>query len=311
MDLSLDDTHEALRVSIATCCERSSASPGLGTFDRSLWKSIAEVGLFDLGVPGDGTAVHLAVACIELGRQRVYGPLAATMLARHCGLGEISADVAEGRLVASVATTDGTVPWGPLADVLLSIDDDVVWVCELDGGAEPVTSISGEAWSRAQVRRVQPCGEQPAALALAHLCAGAWAVGCAQGAVDDAAAYARDRVQFGRSIGEFQAIAHPLAESAAALLACRTGILTAAWRLDVSGATVPAAAARLAGTRAALDAVLVVHQTYGALGFIEDGPLGMIAMRLRELRTLAPGDAHARRILAADLLGPPEVSPAP
>ena len=49
-------------------------------------------------------------------------------------------------------------------------------------------------------------------LAFLALCVGATAVGLAQGAIDAAVGYAKDRNQFGRPIGDFQAIQFMLAE---------------------------------------------------------------------------------------------------
>lgn len=57
-------------------------------------------------------------------------------------------------------------------------------------------------------------------------------LGSATSAVDDATAYARERVQFGRSIGKFQSIAHMLADMATDLEAGRWMTAMAAWRYD-------------------------------------------------------------------------------
>ncbi|NBS95903.1 MAG: acyl-CoA dehydrogenase [Betaproteobacteria bacterium] len=57
-------------------------------------------------------------------------------------------------------------------------------------------------------------------------------LGSARSAVDDAVAYARERRQFNRSIGQFQAIAHMLADMATELEAGRWLTRMAAWRYD-------------------------------------------------------------------------------
>lgn len=57
-------------------------------------------------------------------------------------------------------------------------------------------------------------------------------IGSARNAVDDAVAYAKERQQFGRPIGQFQAIAHMLADMATELEAGRWLTAMAAWRYD-------------------------------------------------------------------------------
>jgi len=57
-------------------------------------------------------------------------------------------------------------------------------------------------------------------------------IGCARSAFDEALAYARERRQFGRPIGQFQAVAHSLADMATELEAGRWMTAVAAWRYD-------------------------------------------------------------------------------
>lgn len=57
-------------------------------------------------------------------------------------------------------------------------------------------------------------------------------IGSARSAVDDALAYAKERQQFGRPIGQFQSIAHMLADMATELEAGRWLTAMAAWRYD-------------------------------------------------------------------------------
>ncbi len=57
-------------------------------------------------------------------------------------------------------------------------------------------------------------------------------LGCASSALEEATAYARERRQFGRAIGQFQVIAHSLADMATELEAGRWMTAVAAWRYD-------------------------------------------------------------------------------
>jgi alkylation response protein AidB-like acyl-CoA dehydrogenase len=60
---------------------------------------------------------------------------------------------------------------------------------------------------------------------------GALGLGLGQAALDTSVRYANDRVQFGRPIGAFQAIAHRLAEMAVQLEAARGLVYRAAWQI--------------------------------------------------------------------------------
>lgn len=57
-------------------------------------------------------------------------------------------------------------------------------------------------------------------------------LGCARSALEEALAYARERRQFGKAIGQFQVIAHSLADMATELEAARWMTAMAAWRYD-------------------------------------------------------------------------------
>jgi acyl-CoA dehydrogenase len=97
------------------------------------------------------------------------------------------------------------------------------------------------------------------------------AVGLGHVALDRAAAYARDRVVFGRPIGQNQAIQHPLAESWMELEAARLMVMNAAWRYDTGldcGAAANAAKylAAEAGFKACQRAVM----THGGMGYARD-----------------------------------------
>lgn len=61
---------------------------------------------------------------------------------------------------------------------------------------------------------------------------GALGLGLGRAALDASVKYARERIQFGRPIGQFQAISHKLAEMATQLEAARLLVYQSAWRID-------------------------------------------------------------------------------
>jgi alkylation response protein AidB-like acyl-CoA dehydrogenase len=102
----------------------------------------------------------------------------------------------------------------------------------------------------------------------------ACAVGLAQAALDHAAAYATDRIQFGKPIGEFQGLGFMLADMATQISAARALTLAAA-RLKDAGRpfTVEAAKAKLFATDTAMKVTTDAIQVLGGAGYVADHPV--------------------------------------
>ncbi|MEX3657484.1 acyl-CoA dehydrogenase family protein, partial [Mycolicibacterium fortuitum] len=127
-------------------------------------------------------------------------------------------------------------------------------------------------------------------------------VGAGQAMLDQSVEYAKQRAQFGRIIGSYQAIKHKLADVLIAVELARPLVYGAALSLaegspdtarDISAAKVAAADAALLAARSAL-------QTHGAIGFTQEHDLSLSLLRVQALRS-AWGDptAHRRRLLEA------------
>ncbi|MDH4610451.1 acyl-CoA dehydrogenase [Pseudomonas sp. BN102] len=101
--------------------------------------------------------------------------------------------------------------------------------------------------------------------------------------------YANDRRQFGRAIGQFQAVQQELAALAeqvsSAALASRMGCAAEGYLPD----PLLAATAKLRACEAASRVVAIGHAVLGAIGITEEHPLGLFAARLHEWR-MAPGN---------------------
>jgi acyl-CoA dehydrogenase len=108
------------------------------------------------------------------------------------------------------------------------------------------------------------------------------AVGAMEALFERTLAFAKERVQFGRPIGRFQAIRHKLAEIAVALEAGRA-ITYNALRLHLAGANAvqEVTMAKLATQRAAFDAADACLQIHGGAGYMEETG---IARAVRDLR---------------------------
>jgi alkylation response protein AidB-like acyl-CoA dehydrogenase len=116
----------------------------------------------------------------------------------------------------------------------------------------------------------------------------AGAIGIAQDALRRASAYARDRVVFGRPIGQNQSIQHPLAQNWCAI--------EAAWLMTMKAATLYdhkqpcgsyANAAKLLGGRAAFDAATQAVLTHGGMGYAKEYQVERL-FRESVLQRLAP-----------------------
>jgi acyl-CoA dehydrogenase len=105
------------------------------------------------------------------------------------------------------------------------------------------------------------------------LCAAMY-VGITAAALDQALQYARDRNAFGRPIGAFQAVQHPLAETATELEQIRLLTAKAAW-LQSNGmdCATEAAMAKLAATETAVRATDRGMRVLGGYGLVEESPM--------------------------------------
>jgi alkylation response protein AidB-like acyl-CoA dehydrogenase len=143
---------------------------------------------------------------------------------------------------------------------------------------------------------------QGLSIALAGLDAGrlgiaAVAVGLAQGALDDAVAYARERESFGRPIIDHQGLAFLLADMEAAVESARATLLAAARRKD---AGLPygrqASIAKLVATEAAMRVTTDAVQVFGGAGYTRDFPVERY-MREAKVMQIFEGTNQIQRLV--------------
>lgn len=163
-------------------------------------------------------------------------------------------------------------------------------------GAAAVVGAPGAAWPA--LARMLARG---AALKAAEL------VGIGQAALDLTLAYARERTQFGRPIGSFQAVQHHCANIYREVVACRLLAYRAAWALDRAGgdpsepeALRAVSAAKAKASEAMPWATRTAHQVHGGVGYYRDYPLELFTRRAITAAA-AYGDAryHRRRLARA------------
>lgn len=298
LDLGYNDEQQALASSVRGFCERHATDEvvrGQGVPEK-LWRQLGDLGVLALATPeGGGGALEIAAAMEELGRAAFPGPLVPTFLAMQL-LDESEREAVAAGAVTVAVGTPRLFPWAAAAEVFVELDGDRAWRARLAGDVEPVDTLGREPWGRVELERERELDGVPGAVALADAALAAYLVGAAEGLLEVTAQYAMDRVQFGRAIGEFQAVAHPLADSKLEVTAAGHLARIAAYDWDEQGpaARASAATARLSAGAAALAAAYRAHQTFGAIGFTEEGPVGHVSQRIRQVSLMPPGDGAAR-----------------
>ncbi|MDT5011737.1 MAG: hypothetical protein QOH57_3354 [Mycobacterium sp.] len=265
------------------------------------------------GVGGQGFGIlELAVVLAEFGRGAVPGPfvpsvIASALISAHDPEAKVLGDLASGASIATyalesslTATRQGdtlvirgearSVPAAAQASLLVlpvaGLDPETSgteWVV-IDAGTleiEPVDSVDPlRPVAHVRANAVEVSADSvlsnlnvAAARALVTTLLSAEAVGVARWATDTAAAYAKIREQFGRPIGQFQAIKHKCAEMAADTERAVAAVWDAARAID-EGLDNPEAAAEFAAAVAATLAPAAAQhctqeciQVHGGIGF--------------------------------------------
>ena len=276
---------------------------------RKIWTTLADLGVTALAVPEkfDGIEAHpvdLVVALEALGRWCVPGPVAESIAVAPVLLGDDdrSAALAAGELIATVALPPA-VPRAADADlaglVLLAHDGHVSDAAAGDSheSVDPARKLFDV--SATGGRRAADVGR---AFEFGALATAAQLVGAGQAMLDMSVAYAKQRSQFGRIIGSYQAIKHKLADVHIALELARPLVYGAALSLaeDSPETARDVSAAKAAASEAALLAARSSLQTHGAIGFTAEHDLSLWLLRVQALHS-AWGDpsTHRRRVLEA------------
>ena len=232
---------------------------GLDDADRvaRLEKAVASTGWRTLRSDG-ASGVEVALVAEEFGRGLVDVPFLGPVLAddlRGDGTIAVDAEAVDARGVQRVLVVrDDRILAGrvgapvPGADLTRSN-------AEVLGPLEPAGELSAESLTRWR------------ALALVVTCADL--VGTARGAHAVACDYAKVREQYGKPIGSYQAVAHPLAEGLALIEGSVSVLRHAAWAVDALPADEAVRAARIAKiycARAARTVCETAVQVHGGIG---------------------------------------------
>jgi len=288
-----------------------------GNRDEKLWRALAEVGLLGITIPeqfggagGDETDAVLVLE--EAGRAALPEPFAETLLAARL-IQLNSSDVlreswlpriANGDVLATVAMeTDPFVAYAAEADLIVLIDTSGARLLTQDDvKAKPVRSqdparllYSIEAKRGERLTLTTPAARAAAAIAAVQL-------GGAKKLLDMTVDYVKERKQFGKPVGSFQAVKHKLAKVHTAIEDARPAAWYAAYALahDLPDAARAASVAKVAASRAEALANAEALQCHAGIGFTWEHDLHIWLKRGLALQPAFGTPAEHRAMLARE-----------
>jgi 3-oxocholest-4-en-26-oyl-CoA dehydrogenase beta subunit len=283
-------------------------------FDRDLWSALAEAGIVGISIPEStgGGGLGFLETCIvleEVGRTAAPIPALAVMglavpaLVRFDALDALEGVAAGTRIVTAAlteavgdaatpstsASSDGKltgekvcVPAGLLAERIVVSAADGLYVLDPAGAGVTVEregTMLGAPMARLVMRdapATKIAGPEGVAWILEH---GQTAMavtmsGAAATALDLTSTYVKERKQFGRAIGTFQAVSQRAADTYINKEAIKLTSWQAAWRLDTGmPASTQVATAKYWASQGGQDVVLAAHHLHGGVGVDRDYPL--------------------------------------
>jgi alkylation response protein AidB-like acyl-CoA dehydrogenase len=276
--------------------------------DRELWSDLGELGLFALRLPdekgGAGLGyVEAVLAYEELGRALVPGPLVAS----HLGAGFVDG-AAEGTTIVGwldAGSEPLVVEYADLVDtVVVDADTDLrvtplgsLELERIDAPTDPLVPVARVRAGLPEPGPVEPGLYPPLTRRDGALLTAAYQVGIASSVTDRSVAYAKEREQFGRLIGSFQAVKHLCADMLVRSELARAAVHAAAVTLDDAEVGDPGrsvATAKLLADEAAILNAKSAIQVHGGMGFTWELPLHLYLKRAWGLSTtFGTADEHA------------------
>jgi alkylation response protein AidB-like acyl-CoA dehydrogenase len=288
------------------------------------WAAMCDLGWPALLVPEEHGGlelgvVELAVVQEELGAALAPSPFLSTVAAAaviaDAGSEEQRARwlpaLAAGEARGAVATVLDDVGWTAVpdadgADVIVVRENDA-WALATDTSAEAVEPLDAtrRLWRVRAGSELDPLpGEGARAYDVVAVALAAESVGVARRAMDMAVQYAKEREQFGRPIGAYQAVSHACAQMLLEVEGARSTTLYAAWALDHEPESGPLAAsmAKAYASDAGWRVPAASLQVHGGIGFTWEHDLHLWLKRGKANAYLW-GDARRHRDRVADHIG--------
>ena len=288
-----EDQHEIKRTASDLLASRSTPekqreAAEAGEYDLALWGELAELGwpgvAVDEGLGGGGLGyVELAGLLEEAGYALLNGPFLSTAICA-AAISEAGSDgqkeewlarLASGEVTGALGIVGQIVPDGASSDVVVLTEPDGQGASLIAGvGAMPSLSTIdptrryGLAEGDLAAGDPMP-GDVPRAVDIAAVLVSAELVGICRRALDMTVEYVKDRQQFGRPVGSFQAVQHRCAQMLLSTEGARAATYFAAWAADSDPERLPEAAsiAKSAASKAGIEVTASAIQAHGGIGF--------------------------------------------
>ena len=278
-------------------------------YDESLWTLLCDqVGAAALVVPEEmggagGELADAAVVLEELGRGLVPTPLWGTTLAELALLAADEPDtgalerLAAGESVGAVVFDRDYVVHGDVCDVVIAVQDHRLlrWT---DVTCEPRTPLDPtRRLARLTAGTSTDIGRDPGLYDTAAILLAAEQVGAATRCLELTVEYTKQRVQFGRQIGSFQALKHRMADMYVAVQSARAVVGDAV----VAPGPVTAALARVAATEAFCAVAGEAIQLHGGIAITWEHDIQLYFKRAHTSAALLGSPAEALKHLESEV----------
>jgi alkylation response protein AidB-like acyl-CoA dehydrogenase len=304
-----------------------------GGYDDDAWKEMCELGWAGIFIEerygGQGLGViELVILMEELGYALAPVPFlsnaAAGLVIQAAGSEQQKQRWLPGIATGELRGTGGLLRGDEAKLVPDAAEADVIVLCGADGvhvverSAADVTPVATMDATRryARVRADTPRealqGEPGPGIGGALVAVSAELTGVAQRAMEMAVEYARERKQFGRPIGAYQAVSHRCAQMLLEVEGARSAAYYAAWTADAEPASLELAAsmAKAYASDASWRVAASSLQVHGGIGFTWEHDLHFYLKRAK-VDGLLYGSAGELRDLVAELSGLEAAQPAP
>jgi alkylation response protein AidB-like acyl-CoA dehydrogenase len=289
------------------------------SYGDDAWSEISELGWPGIFIPeehgGQGLGIlELVILLEELGY--VLAPLpflsnaAAGLVLQETGSTDRLEGVASGQARGTVGLVkDGRanlVPDADDADFIVLIDGtDATLVERGDAQVEPIDAIDPtRRYATVQANGGEALGDASRARDLIALAVAAELVGISQRALEMAVEYAKDRKQFDRPIGAYQAVSHQCAEMLKQVEGARSLVYYAGWAADAAPDefSLAASMAKAYASDAGWHVTASALQVHGGIGFTWEHDLHWFLKRAKTDGVLF-GSARDHRERVAELAG--------
>ncbi len=274
-------------------------------YDESLWKLLCEqVGAAALVVPEElggagGELADAAVVLEELGKGLVPTPLLGTTLAELALLSlddpdvEVLEELAAGTKIGTVAFDTDYVVSGDVADIVIAADGQRLKRLTQFTAHSAKTMDPTRRLARIESQDGTDIGADPGLADTAAILLAAEQIGAAARCLDLTVAYTKDRVQFGRPIGSFQALKHRMADLYVAVQSARAVVNDAI----AEPSPTSAALARFSASEAFSKVVAEAVQMHGGIAITWEHDIQLYFKRAHgSAQLLGPPREHLRRL---------------